>query len=174
MSDRTATPRFLPILLLLSAVASPHALAQPTGKLLSGPPDCRTVLAPTIKDIYEIARGWGSAERETSGNGLPMISGRIDGIKYALVLYDCDEATDTCKSAQFTAGFSGANMDMQRINHWNAERRFGKAWLDDDNDPALELNFTLVGGMTRENLDDTFDWWRVVARSYRDYIYETE
>lgn len=171
---RIPNPRLFALVPLLGLLTLNSALAQPNGKLAAAPSDCPKILGPSIDEIFEIARGWGSAELETSSGNRPMISGRIEGIKYALFLYDCDDATRVCQSAQFVAGFSDANADLARINAWNAERRFGKAWLDDEEDPVLELNVTLVGGMTRAHLDDVFDWWRVVGSSYREYIYEGE
>ena len=40
--------------------------------------------------------------------------------------------------------------------------RFGKAYLDLDGHPTIEMNVNLSKGVSRENLDDTLDWWREV------------
>ena len=48
------------------------------------------------------------------------------------------------------------------MNAWNRDRRFGKAYIDADGDIAIEMDVNLWGGVTPKNLDDTFDWWRIV------------
>ncbi|MEZ5722580.1 MAG: YbjN domain-containing protein [Paracoccaceae bacterium] len=57
------------------------------------------------------------------------------------------------------------------MNTWNAEKRFGKAFLDDEGDLVIEMNVNLWSGVSENNPQrDTFDWWRVVIESFEEYI----
>jgi hypothetical protein len=55
---------------------------------------------------------------------------------------------------------------MSDINTWNRTKRFGKAFLDKDGDPALEMTVNLDYGVSRENLDDSFNWWSKAVKSF--------
>ena len=51
------------------------------------------------------------------------------------------------------------------------DKKFGKAYLDQDGDPRLEMTVNLDYGVTQRNLDDTFDWWtKALARFKRDVL----
>ena len=41
------------------------------------------------QELYEIARGWGSATLETDQEGDPVIRGRIEGVAYTIDFYNC-------------------------------------------------------------------------------------
>lgn len=49
---------------------------------------------------------------------------------------------------QLYAGFAGVHPSLQRINLWNMERRFSRAYLDDDLEPCLEADLDFEGGIT--------------------------
>ena len=56
------------------------------------------------------------------------------------------------------------------VAEWNAGRRFGKLRRLDKTDLghriAAEMNVTLAGVVTRQNLAIAFDWWRVVVDDF--------
>jgi hypothetical protein len=137
-------------LLLLALPAS--GLAQSAGDLVDGSdPDT----------ILEIAKGYGSAVLDVDGVGDPKISGRMAGQAYSVFFYGCTEGKN-CSSIQFTTYFAGQRPDAVTVSQWNDENRFGTLYLDKDGDLAVDMDVNLFGGVTRKNLDDTFDWWRVV------------
>ena len=43
--------------------------------------------------------------------------------------------------------------------HKRQTKRFAKAYLDDQNDPVIEMDVNLQGGVSRKNLEETFDLW---------------
>ncbi len=49
---------------------------------------------------------------------------------------------------QLYAGFAGIHPSLQRINLWNMERRFSRAYLDDDLEPCIEADLDFEGGIT--------------------------
>jgi hypothetical protein len=117
--------------------------------------------------ILEIARGYGSAMLDVDGVGDPKISGRIDGQPYDVFFYGCDDGGLNCNSLQFTTWFGGTRPGPEVLSNWNNENRFGTVYLDRDGDLAIDMDVNLFGGVTRRNLDDTFDWWRVVLDEVR-------
>lgn len=117
--------------------------------------------------ILEIARGYGSAMLDVDGVGDPKISGRIGGQPYDVFFYGCDDGGQNCMSLQFTTWYVGTRPTAEVVTKWNDENRFGTAYLDRDGDLAIDMDVNLFGGVTRRNLDDTFDWWRVVLEEVR-------
>ena len=130
------------------------------------------VAAQTIVDatdpatIMEFARGYGSALMERDDAGDPMIVGRIDGTRYAILFYGCHNASN-CTSIQLLASWTNqTDVTIADVNEWNLSRNFGRAYLDDQGDPVLDYVINLDGGVTSRNLDDSFDWWRVILGDF--------
>ncbi|KEO51909.1 YbjN domain-containing protein [Thioclava pacifica] len=119
--------------------------------------------------IRAIASGYGSATLETDSEGDPQIVGRIDGTQYIVLFYGCTNGAN-CNSIQLTAGWSGVAVSLSQINGWNSGMRFGKAYLDEDGDPTIEMNVNLDFGVSRDNLDDTFDFWRLVLSQFEEEV----
>ena len=123
------------------------------------------VTAKQPSQILSIAKGFGSAKLETDNSGDPVIRGRIDGTRYTVYFYGCDSGKN-CDDIQFMAGWSGYKVSRAALNNWNKERRYGTAYLDDENDPILHMAVNLKYGVSRQNLDDTFDWWKVALKDF--------
>lgn len=60
-----------------------------------------------------------------------------------------------------TAVFSGTTT-QSRINDWNRNYRFTRAYLDSDENPVLQSDFDLTGGVTEENARE---WIRTFVTS---------
>ncbi|MBA4503681.1 YbjN domain-containing protein [Marinobacterium marinum] len=123
------------------------------------------------QQILELAKGFGSATLEEDDYGDPLITGRINGSKYGIYFYGCDDNRD-CTDIQFSAAWSGYDITLEQINDWNLNKRYGKAYLDDDGDPTVELIVNLKYGVSRDNLDDTIDWWKLTMTEFEQFIDE--
>ncbi len=121
--------------------------------------------------ILDIAKGYGSAEMGKDSGGDPMITGRLDGNKYGVLFYGCKSGKN-CNDIQFYAAWGGAKTTMDALNSWNRDNRFAKAYLDKDGDPALEMDVNLDHGVTRANLDDTFNWWSMALKAFKQKVLE--
>lgn len=121
--------------------------------------------------IKNIASGYGSATLDTDSVGDPMITGRLDGTKYGIYFYGCNDGKN-CRSIQFSAGWAGTKVTLADLDEWNRTTRFGKAYLDKDGDPRLEMDVNLDGGVTRKNLDDVVDWWQVSLKGFKTRVLE--
>jgi len=119
--------------------------------------------------ILNIASGYGSASLSKDDYGDPLIEGRINGLLYYVFFYDCKENKD-CTSIQFSATFDNPEITVDGINRWNKEKRFSSAYLDPDGDAVLQYDLNLAFGVSRGNLDDTFDYWRTVLGEFHDHL----
>ncbi len=121
------------------------------------------------EEIVNIARGFGAANLETDADGDPQITGRIDGNAYVIFFYGCVEARD-CTTLQFSAGWISDDIDLEAINGWNRDHRFGRAYLDGENDPIVELDVNMEFGITRRNFDDTFRVWAAILAGFAEFV----
>lgn len=143
---------------LLRAAVLPLCLAA--GPAVSQ--DLFTHADPT--KILEIARGFGSAELGTANSGAPRLTGRIEGVPYSVAFLNCDDDNANCATLNFYTFFDAPLDALVALNAWNRDVRFGKAYIDSEGDLIVEMDMNLWGGVTHKNIDDTFDWWRLVLR----------
>ena len=122
-----------------------------------------------VDDVANIARGFGSVEMDKSSNGDPMINGKIEGVSYYLFFRNCTDNIN-CEDLNFYAGFLDNKQTMEAINAWNRDKRFGKAYLDSDLDAVIEYDVNLEHGISRDNLDSTFQVWSLILKQFADYI----
>lgn len=128
--------KFIQILLaacFLSAAASQNASAAEVFTEMSAPK-----IERTIKGFREV-----SDFKEVSNNTYSFV---IDGLK--IVIFNKGE------TMQLFAGFQSTGTSLSTINAWNKDHRFTRAYLDNDNDPVLESDLDLTGGVTQENVDE--------------------
>lgn len=139
-------------------------------------PQISSLKAQTLVDatdpatIMEIARGYGSALMESDDAGDPMIVGRIDGNRYAILFYGCRAGTD-CTSIQLLAAWENpGHLTLEDVNAWNQENWVGRAYMDEANDPILDFVINLDGGVSVRNLDDSFDWWKLALSEFANAL----
>jgi len=127
------------------------------------------ITARTPDDILNIAKGFGYAKLEKDSQGDPKVSGRIEGTAYGVYFYGCTNG-ENCNDVQFAVGWSGVKVSMDRINEWNRTKRYGKAYLDKEGDPILEMVVNLDHGVTVKNFEDTFDWWIKAMKQFKEEV----
>jgi len=109
--------------------------------------------------------------RDSQGD--PMVSSSAAGANYTIYMYDCEE--DRCSSLQFLAGFDLADgIALERINAWNRDKRYGSAYLDDENDPWLQMDLDLEGGATTGQVTDYVELWDTLLGQFQTFIYAAE
>lgn len=152
-------PGILAPALLAAALAGPGAALGQT-----------LVDATDVEAIATIARDYGTAEVDKDSTGDPLVTGEMGGTNYAVFFYGCTDGAD-CQTIQFYAYWVlNDGIDVDSLNTWNREKRFAKAYLDDEGDPTLEYDVNLYAGVSETNLSDTFDWWRVVMEAFEEHI----
>jgi len=131
--------------------------AQESG---SGKSKLETVfLTVTQEQMAAIMRDEGYAVDTDSGK----IVWKIDGMKALMLLGNDGE------SVQFYAAFADGNATLKKVNEWNKTKRYSRSYLDNDDDPCLELDLDLAGGVTLERIKDYLKTCRL---SYQSWVTE--
>jgi hypothetical protein len=115
--------------------------------------------------ILAVARTFGSAQREIDDYGDPMVTGRIDGFYYSVLFYGCTDNAN-CNTIQFLAWWEDTNVTLDKINRWNRDTLFAEGYLTQDNRLTMTMSVSLVGGVTRENVEANFTEWRLLLADF--------
>ena len=145
-----------------AALASGAAAAAPAQMIRAQDP--QTVLSTMQKAGYK-------AELATDSTGDPMIKSAYNGTTYQVLFYTCTNHRQ-CATVQFHAGYDfDKTLPLETMNNWNRTQRFGRAYLDKENDPILEMDVDLDdGGVSSELFIDNIEFWTSALRQFEKHI----
>jgi hypothetical protein len=151
-------------------LAAALALSVTPAAALAGVlPDGGVTSAEVAKALQD--KGY-RAEVTTGSDGDPLIKSAADGTNFRILFYSCSKA-QRCASIQFVAAFDlDDGLKLSRINAWNSSKRFGRAYLDDDMDPFVEMDVDFEHGATSEAIANNVDTWAAVLPAFKTFIDE--
>lgn len=106
--------------------------------------ECETIDHITTVEMKEVLEEEGYRVTEVKENRLLRF--KIEGTGVGIFV------AENGRSIQFHAAWAGTGATMEKVNRWNRERKYSKAYLDDEDDPHIELDLELDGGITRERI----------------------
>ncbi|WP_428629468.1 YbjN domain-containing protein [Sphingopyxis sp.] len=116
------------------------------------------------------------AKIETEDDGTPFIKSGSSGRDFTVLFLGCDGGVKVgpCKSIEFYTGFTiGKRFPMERTNEWNAKNRYGRAYVDKDNDPVIEMDLHLdAGGMPRAQFVENLLIWTDVMANFDTFVFD--
>lgn len=148
----------------------PAVTAAPSDQAPSARPDdgaLGDLVFADIDALFRFAAEHGSARIESYEDGGRYIAGEIAGLRYVIDIYNCDPA---CADFTFSAAFSVDAISVDQVNEWNATRRFGQAYVDDDGSAVLQYSINARFGLPAETLRDDFVWWQTILEEYAGFI----
>jgi hypothetical protein len=172
---------FRAVLVALAAIAaglaSGGAEAQNAKKTTTGASTPAAGSAPNLitaasfDAIIEALEDKGFTVKLTAdSDGDPLIESTADDAPFTVRFYGCTRNKD-CEYIQFVSGWDLSDgVSLQVIEKWNEDRVWGRAFIDSDNDPWIDLAVNLKGGVTPENFNDTVSWWWAVMRDFEEHI----
>ncbi|MFQ3582545.1 MAG: YbjN domain-containing protein [Chloracidobacterium sp.] len=155
--------------LALSLLIGVPLVSLPTPAALRGPSQQAAVQQQEVFDtmtttrVERILRSFSDVQWRELDNNAYLLQ-LNDGLKMRLVKRD--------KSLLLAAGWGGQRMTLNRINEWNRSKRFAKAYLDNDNDPVLESDYELTGGVTEQNVKEWMKTFVYFAKEFQKYMKE--
>jgi hypothetical protein len=103
-------------------------------------------------------------------DGDPKVTSAADGTRFTIFFYGCKH-TERCSSLTFQSAFHiEGGMTLERINAWNKDKRFLKGWLDNVNDPYVEMDLDVEHGFLTEGLANNIDTWTAWLPEFKKYI----
>jgi hypothetical protein len=104
-------------------------------------------------------------------SGDPMIESGVAGKKFLIFFYNCTNNKD-CRTIQFYTGFKPDKpVGLDRINDWNRHQRFGRAYIDGEGDPVIEMDVDLDdGGLSPALFTDNLEFWESAIAGFQKHI----
>lgn len=169
-----ATPALLMAMPALAA-ADPGAasvavpVAAPTQEAVVG-------LTPAEVRAWLMEKG-ATVEEPQTIEGQTLLRVNDGSANWLIFFYGCD-AAGRCQDIQFAANIVADGLSLDRINAWNREQRFVKAYLQSnvDGTPSAVLQFDvlLLAGLGVDQLNDpTVVWLELLARFIEGLIAPT-
>src|SRR5688500_1118829 len=85
--------------------------------------------------VRALQSGGYSALLGTDKVGDPMVTSGVGGTTFQIFFYNCTDHSE-CATVTFHSGYDLTDaVSLERMNEWNRTKRFGRAYLDGDNDP---------------------------------------
>jgi hypothetical protein len=97
-----------------------------------------------------------------------IVSSSIDGVNYDIYFYGC--SAGRCDSIQYAAGWPSSPGSRDRINAWNTEKRYIRAYTTSSGQYWAEYDIDVSPGGTFEQLDHTLVRWRSIIGEYKTYM----
>lgn len=132
----------------------------------TGPAPSGQVFA-NITELCPLVAEVGTARVDRDGNGEQYIAATLDGINFAVDVYNCEP---DCADLSFTASFEMEGLTVALMNEWNSTRRFGKAYIRDDGDAVIQIAINTRHGIALETFRDDLVWWETVLQDYVEFI----
>lgn len=155
--------------LLLAAAATIGAADAATRKEV-------VVDAITGKEFAALMAEFGyDVKLEKDDEGDPYLVSAKGETSFVVIFYGCDNNPATfkriCGDVQFRSSYESPEAaSLSRMNKWNTDFRFGKAYIDGDGDPTIEMVLNMSGGVTASYVRNILKWWSIVLRDFEDHI----
>jgi hypothetical protein len=140
--------------------------------LWAAPSAAQMVKAQDPQSVVRALQSGGySAKLGTDKIGDPMITSASSGTTFQVFFYNCT-AHKACATVQFHAGYDfDKPLPLDKINEWNSSERFGRAYLDKENDPILEMDVDLDdGGLSTALFIDNVEFWTSILTNFEKHI----
>lgn len=132
----------------------------------------QTIGAGDPKQIAKLISDKGYQAEVVDTDSSPRIRSSDSGVKFVIFFMNCT-AGKNCATVQFYTGFADMVVPLEKINEWNRDHRFARAFLDDESDPVLEMDLNLdAGGVPAENFLDNFTIWLDLMSQFRTFVVE--
>lgn len=123
------------------------------------------------KNIASLAKTLGYDVRYgLDSENQPKIAGRISRSDFHILFYECILG-ENCAAIQFHASYVPSDtISLERLNTFNSEQRYGKAFRAEGGEIVLKYDINLDGGITEENFEDTLDIWAKTLNAFEKHI----
>ena len=164
--------------LLLVAALSGSAVAQirldrpVTGGGSQSPPAqtggmINALTAEQVMQLVGKTEGVRGAEIIKLNNGQPAVRAEINGIKFLVFLYQCENGA--CHTMTFFTTFGKQAIDVNWVNSFNRDQRFLRVYIDKEGAVNVEYDVHFYGGVSPNYVSQSAIVFGVFLKSLLEY-----
>ena len=149
-----------------------HFAVAALAMIAAAPVHAQLVRAQDPQSVVDAMQAAGyTAKLGVDRLGDPKIDSSVSGTNFVVFFYNCTGNRD-CATVQFHSAFDMPTpLTLDLINEWNRSQRFGRAYLDKENDPTIEMDVDLDdGGLSRALFEDNLEFWASVLGKFERHI----
>jgi len=137
---------------------------------LSAPASAEQVLAEH-QAVVALLQAKGYKAELIKGKDADYVRTADSGVPVTVFFFNCTKGKTGCTTIQFYAGFSDVDTNLEKINAWNSGQRWGRAYIDKDNDPVMEMDVDMdFGGISRDLFYDNLATFLTLVPRFRDHL----
>lgn len=139
---------------------------------IAGPGSAVLVEQVDLQGMLSILTAAGmSGQIETNPDGSRFVLGKMEQGPFQMVPMQCERPGEACAAIRLYLGFAMREQPtLERVNAYNASTRDVRAYLDEDGDPAIEMDIPLSGGVSATYLTRRLATWRLAVEGYRAFL----
>lgn len=148
-------------------------MALAAGMLVwSLPADAQMVSAKNPQTLVAALHAKGFQAQLGTTSGEPSIASGAGGVNFRIFFENCRDGA-ACTTVTFTTGFTDVDTTLERVNEWNRNQRFARAYVDQDGDPVLKMDVDLDhAGIPQANFNEYLDIWASLAPKFLTFVRE--
>lgn len=149
---------------IFSATCLTTALALPAA--------AENITAANPQSLMDFFASENATAKLTEDNvGDPKIDMKYYSTDFAVYFYGCDDGK-SCDAIQFFSGYATkGDVAIAKINAWNTDQRFGRAYLTDEGAARVEYDvYTGADGITKEDFSEIFEIWVKMLGKFENHI----
>ncbi|WP_424944513.1 YbjN domain-containing protein [Aliiroseovarius crassostreae] len=149
---------------IFSAICLTTALALPAA--------AENITAANPQSLMDFFASENATAKMTEDNvGDPKIDMKYYSTEFSVYFYGCDDGK-SCDAIQFFSGYATkGEVAIAKINKWNTEQRFGRAYLTDEGAARVEYDiYTGADGITAEDFSEMFEIWTNLLGKFEKHI----
>lgn len=101
--------------------------------------------------------------------GADYVASADSGVNYGIYFYNCN-AQEVCTAIQYAVSWSGTGTTAERLNEWNRDFRYVRAYLDRYNNVFGEYDLDVAPGGTWEALNQSLDRWNYAMAEFKRFL----
>lgn len=140
--------------------------------LVAGPAQAAPVTASLGVVKAAMADAGFTVTEDTTPDGYHELQSVMGNDKFWVSLQACSDNGTGCDAVEFEAAFKGDNaITAARINQWNAENRYGTAYIDEDGDAHIKMETDLApAGMPADLFRHQLRIWGTLILSFENFL----
>lgn len=125
----------------------------------------------TAQEVAAVMQEHGyAAQIGVDAEGDPKIRSGAQGSSFTIFFYGCHK-TPRCTSIEFSLGFHvEGGLTLEQMNRWNRLNRFGRAYLDDEKDPWLDMDVDVERGLSLDGIANNLETWDAVLSNFKHFL----
>jgi len=104
-------------------------------------------------------------------DGSRFVLGKMDAGPFQMLPLECERPGENCAAIRLYLGFAMREKpSIDRVNAFNRQTKDVRAYLDEEGDPAIEMDIPLSGGVSPAYLTGRILAWRQAVQGYQGYL----